>query len=68
MIAQELSKFAEELSPEMMGRIAGMIAYELVLEAGIASAAVATAGAASTPNGRTPGADRQQAKEARSYR
>ncbi|MFO0180871.1 MAG: hypothetical protein ACK517_03705, partial [bacterium] len=47
-IAQELSKFAEELSPEMMGRIAGMIAYELVLEAGIASAAVATAGAAST--------------------
>ena len=47
-IAVAIQESVSELTPREVGRFAGMIAYELVVEAGIGAAASVTAGAAST--------------------
>jgi hypothetical protein len=46
-IAVAIQECVSELTPRDVGRFAGMIAYELVVEAGIGAAATVTAGAAS---------------------
>jgi hypothetical protein len=48
VIAGEISKAISDITPEDLGRIAGMIAYELAIETGITVAATVTAGAATT--------------------
>jgi hypothetical protein len=46
-IAVAIQECVSELTPRDVGRFAGMIAYELVVEAGIGATATVTAGAAS---------------------
>jgi hypothetical protein len=46
-IAVAIQEYVSGLTPRDVGRFAGMIAYELVVEAGIGAAATVTAGAAS---------------------